>query len=536
MTAAVAGGRRAPAGVLPRVSRRAHRAQGGPAARRSTGWRRWPTSTTSACWPRATRCSSGWAGAGRSASWAPSTSRCCPSRAPCSGRSPGSGLRWDDADFLSLHGRAARGVPHPPAPHAPSWRCSPTPTNSPPALAAAHARARPDRLGAPGCARTWAARASGCAASPSRSWRPAPDVGAAQRAASWCATIPAWRPPPAIPFLHEDAFAKRMPKKGLITKREVRLLSLAALGIRARQRGLGHRRRLGLGRDRGGPAGARGAGLRRRGGPRRRRDLPGQRRAPTRWTTSRWWPGARPRRWPTSRRPTPCSWAAARAAWTRSSTSPWQRLRPGGRLVVNAITLENTAEAYQALQAARAGARGDAAAGRRAREPAGALPALRGAEPDPDLRRHQGGRLRERSRHERYGKLLRRGRRPRRARSASPSARSGSCARARCWSCRGPTTTAARWPGGSPGRWWARCPGRSGCSSPSRCARIPTLLRPAWERPSSQIGERLERGLSVAFVTEGDPSRLQHLHLPGARGAPPLARRRRSRWSRASPR
>lgn len=42
-----------------------------------------------------------------------------------------------------------------------------------------------------------------------------------------------WRPPPAIPFVHEDAFAKRMPKKGLITKREVRLLSLAALQIRS---------------------------------------------------------------------------------------------------------------------------------------------------------------------------------------------------------------------------------------------------------------------------------------------------------------
>ncbi len=43
---------------------------------------------------------------------------------------------------------------------------------------------------------------------------------------------PRWRPPPTIPFLHEDAFAKRMPKKGLITKREVRLLSLAALALR----------------------------------------------------------------------------------------------------------------------------------------------------------------------------------------------------------------------------------------------------------------------------------------------------------------
>jgi precorrin-6B C5,15-methyltransferase / cobalt-precorrin-6B C5,C15-methyltransferase len=41
-----------------------------------------------------------------------------------------------------------------------------------------------------------------------------------------------WRRPAAITFLHEDAFAKRMPKKGLITKREVRLLSLASLGIR----------------------------------------------------------------------------------------------------------------------------------------------------------------------------------------------------------------------------------------------------------------------------------------------------------------
>ena len=43
---------------------------------------------------------------------------------------------------------------------------------------------------------------------------------------------PSWRAPCTIPFLHEDQFAKRMPKKGLITKREVRLLSLAAMGIR----------------------------------------------------------------------------------------------------------------------------------------------------------------------------------------------------------------------------------------------------------------------------------------------------------------
>ncbi len=41
-----------------------------------------------------------------------------------------------------------------------------------------------------------------------------------------------WRLPASIPYLHEDAFAKRMPKNGLITKREVRLLSLGAMDLR----------------------------------------------------------------------------------------------------------------------------------------------------------------------------------------------------------------------------------------------------------------------------------------------------------------
>jgi precorrin-6Y C5,15-methyltransferase (decarboxylating) len=41
-----------------------------------------------------------------------------------------------------------------------------------------------------------------------------------------------FRAPPVIPYLPEAAFEKRMPKKGLITKREVRLLSLGALALR----------------------------------------------------------------------------------------------------------------------------------------------------------------------------------------------------------------------------------------------------------------------------------------------------------------
>lgn len=42
---------------------------------------------------------------------------------------------------------------------------------------------------------------------------------------------PSWRAPAALSYLDEDLFAKRMPKKGLITKREVRALTLANLRI-----------------------------------------------------------------------------------------------------------------------------------------------------------------------------------------------------------------------------------------------------------------------------------------------------------------
>ncbi len=45
-------------------------------------------------------------------------------------------------------------------------------------------------------------------------------------------TDEAWRAPPVIPYLPEEDFAKRTPKLGLITKREVRALSLATLRIR----------------------------------------------------------------------------------------------------------------------------------------------------------------------------------------------------------------------------------------------------------------------------------------------------------------
>lgn len=43
-----------------------------------------------------------------------------------------------------------------------------------------------------------------------------------------------WQRPALVPYVHEDEYAKLMPKNGLITKREVRVLSLAALQIRPR--------------------------------------------------------------------------------------------------------------------------------------------------------------------------------------------------------------------------------------------------------------------------------------------------------------
>jgi precorrin-6B C5,15-methyltransferase / cobalt-precorrin-6B C5,C15-methyltransferase len=45
-------------------------------------------------------------------------------------------------------------------------------------------------------------------------------------------TDPDWRPSPLPLNLHEDEFAKRMPQKGLITKKEVRLLSIGELAVR----------------------------------------------------------------------------------------------------------------------------------------------------------------------------------------------------------------------------------------------------------------------------------------------------------------
>ncbi len=139
------------------------------------------------------------------------------------------GLKWDDAAFISLHGRPLAGL---------ATRLKrlsragvfTDPANTPARIAAhliGHGEGAwrawvCENLGGPG------ERVRALALSEVAQLTEVSDLNVLvlQRDDS------AWRPPPAIPFLHEDAFAKRMPKKGLITKREVRLLSLAALQLR----------------------------------------------------------------------------------------------------------------------------------------------------------------------------------------------------------------------------------------------------------------------------------------------------------------
>lgn len=139
------------------------------------------------------------------------------------------GLKWEDATLLSVHGRPREGFVTR-LKRAAKAACFTDPTNSPPVLA----RQMLDHGET-----AWQAWVCENLAGPGERVRSftleelaaCPDVGPLN-VLILIRTDPNWRPPPVVPFLHEDAFAKRMPKKGLITKREVRLLSLAALELR----------------------------------------------------------------------------------------------------------------------------------------------------------------------------------------------------------------------------------------------------------------------------------------------------------------
>ncbi len=161
-----------------------------------------------------------------------------------------------------------------------------------------------------------------------------------------------FRVPSVIPFLHEDAFAKRMPKKGLITKQEVRLLSLARLGIRpdsivwdigagsgsvsieaALLAPYGHVYAVELDpegvaicRDNARAHGADNVSVIGARAPEALVDLPA---------------------------PDAVFVGGSKGSLADIIDIALDRLAAGGRLVVNAVTLENAAEAYQAIRARR---------------------------------------------------------------------------------------------------------------------------------------------------------------------------------------
>ena len=139
------------------------------------------------------------------------------------------GVAWDDAAVVSLHGRPLEGCV------AKIARCGKVAVltddeRTPPRIAA--------RMLAYGetAWRAWVCEALGGPDERVRGFTLG-DLAAATDIGPLNVLIlvrsdPRWRPPPRVPFSPEDAFARRMPKKGLITKREVRLISLAQLAIR----------------------------------------------------------------------------------------------------------------------------------------------------------------------------------------------------------------------------------------------------------------------------------------------------------------
>jgi precorrin-6Y C5,15-methyltransferase (decarboxylating) len=256
------------------------------------------------------------------------------------------GLRWDDADFLSLHGRAREGF-------LTRLRSSgklalfTDPTNHPAALAAVlleHGLTSfvawvCENLGGPDerVRRFAIAELAACT-----------DVGPLN-VLILVRDDPAWRPPPAIPFLHEDDFAKRIPKKGLITKREVRLLSLAALQLRPDSVVWD----IGAGS---GSVAIEAALL----APRGRVyavevDPEGVEICRDNLRTHavdnvRVVAGRAPEALADLEAPDAVFVGGSQGSLDAIIDAALQRLRPGGRLVVNAITLDNSAEAYQAFQ------------------------------------------------------------------------------------------------------------------------------------------------------------------------------------------
>jgi precorrin-6Y C5,15-methyltransferase (decarboxylating) len=256
------------------------------------------------------------------------------------------GLKWDDASFVSLHGRPLDGL------LTRLRRLSKVgiftdPENTPPRIAA-HL-ADHDETGW----KAWVCENLGGPGERVRTFELAELASATDIAPLnvlvLTRTDRSYRPPPTIPFLHEDDFAKRLPKKGLITKREVRLLSLAALELRPNSvvwdigAGSGsvaieaallapEGRVYAIELD---PEGV---------------ELCKDNVRTHRTDNVRVVAGRAPEALAPLERPDAVFVGGSRGSMDEIVGAALDRLEPGGRLVVNAITLENVAEAYQAFR------------------------------------------------------------------------------------------------------------------------------------------------------------------------------------------
>jgi precorrin-6B C5,15-methyltransferase / cobalt-precorrin-6B C5,C15-methyltransferase len=140
------------------------------------------------------------------------------------------GLAWDDAAILSVHGRPLAGI----AARIRRARKAALLTGGA-ASPAAVARHLVDH-GEGGLA-AWICEDLGGPGERIRRFGSLEDAAACEDVAPLnvlllARTDPAWRPPPALPFRAESELEMRRPRAGLVTKREVRALALASLAIR----------------------------------------------------------------------------------------------------------------------------------------------------------------------------------------------------------------------------------------------------------------------------------------------------------------
>lgn len=255
------------------------------------------------------------------------------------------GLKWDDAALLSVHGRSREGFLTRLRSQAKAV-CFTDSDHSPPVLAATMLE-----HGEQGW-RAWVCENLGGAEERVRRFT-VEELAACEDVSPLNVLIlqrtdPQWRPPPVVPHLHEDAYAKRMPKKGLITKREVRTLSLAAM----------HLRRDSVVWDIGAASGsvAIEAAMIASEGRVHAVEVEPESVAICRENVQRHavdnvqvTEGRAPAVLAELEDPDAVFVGGSKGAMREMLATCFSRLRPGGRLVVNAITLDNVGEAYAAF-------------------------------------------------------------------------------------------------------------------------------------------------------------------------------------------